>query len=100
MLCATDMGRLTGLADGEPLRARRRFWAFAETLALRFLPSETALRSTLAKPLMPALGSMMPLLARSMWVRAAWVLSGVAARNCWLRGPAVPSAVTAPPPGI
>src|SRR6516225_2588408 len=100
MLCATDIWRVTGFVEGDPFAARRRFCALAEMLALRFLPSETALALTLARPLIPASGAMTPLEARSMWLSVACALSGVAAGNCWLSGPAVPSAVREPPPGI
>src|SRR5215467_5704869 len=94
-----DIWRLTGLVEGEPLVARRRLSAFAEMLALRFLPSETAWTSMLATPLIPASGAMSPLDARSMRLSVAWTLSGVAAGNCWLSGPAVPLALRDPPPG-
>src|SRR5438046_2462768 len=84
-------------AGGELCLAARRAWMWAATLALWFLPSERALRSTLARPAMPASGEMTPLEARSRWEMAMWVLRGVAEGLAWLMGPAVPSAVSEPP---
>src|SRR5260370_39727244 len=86
MFCTTVSWTRTGFGEGEPFFATRRPWMLADTLALRFLPSESALRSTLAMPLIPASGATTPLEARSRWEIATCALSGVAGGVCLFVG--------------